>query len=364
MVGEAGMAQQHRSTGWISRALVLRTLVCLGLLAVPATFPSASATFTGATANDVNAVSTAELEPPSAVSATQVCTVGPGITSDGRSRSATGVSSLTLTPPDGTVAGDLLVAQVTNRDGASSLTVPAGWTAIGPRTTAPGPSTITSALFWKRAVANEGPSTFTLGATDVQMVGGVAAYSGVHASNPVDVSAVASAPEGVGTVATAPSVTTTAGGAMLVHAFAKRQERLPAVGGTTPLWSVLSGSGAGNLGATAGSVLFAGPGVTPARSTTGSNNFQWVAHTVALRPAAGAPSATLNWSPSPSAWATGYEFDRTGGAVPGTGTVTPISATSTVDGPLVNGTTYTYRLRTYHGTWTSTAVAVTVTPSC
>ena len=360
------MSQQHRPTGWISRALVVRTLVCLGLLAAPATFPLASATFTGATANDVNAVSTPEVAPPSGLAATQTCAPGPGITARGTPTTATGVGSLTLTPPGGTVAGDLLVAQVTNRDGAHALTAPAGWTAIEERTTAPGSSTVTSALFWKRAVVGEPASTFTLGMADVQMVGGMVAYDGVHASSPVDDSAVASATEGVGTVATAPSVsTTTVGTVMLVHAFAKRQERLPVPGGTTPLWSVLSGSGAGNLGATAGSVPFAGPGATPTKSTTGTNDFQWVAHTVALRPAPGAPSANLAWTASPSTWATGYRLERTsGGTAQPPSTVTPISATSTVDGPLVNGTTYTYRLWAYHGTWTSSAVSATLTPSC
>ena len=359
------MAPQHRPTGWISRALVARTLVCLGLLAAPATFPLASATFTGATANDVNAVSTPEVAAPSGLAATRTCAPGPGIAARGTPTSAIGLSSLALSPPAGTVAGDVLVAQVTHRDGAHALTVPAGWTAIGERTTAPGSSTVTSALFGKRAVAGEPASTFKLAVADVQMVGGVVAYSGVHAS-PVDVFAVASANEGVGTVATAPSVsTTTTGPVVLVHAFAKRQETLPVPGGTTPLWSVLSGSGAGNLGATAGSVPFAGPGVTPTRSTTGTNNFQWVAHTVALRPALGAPSANLTWTASPSTWATGYRLERSaGGTAQPPATITPISTTSAVDGPLVSGTTYSYRLWAYHGTWTSPAISVTLTPTC
>ena len=354
------MAERRPPTGWSSRALIIRSLACLGLLLLPATFPLASAAFV-ATAGTANTASTATLEPPSALAATWTCAPGPGIVARG-ARSATGLSSLALTPPVGTVAGDLLLAQVTNRNGPSTLTVPGGWTLVGARTTAPGSSTVTSAMYWKWAAGGEGTSTFVLGTADTQMVGGVVAYSGVHPSGPIDDSADL---PGAGTVATAPSVTTTAANAMLVHAFAKRQESIPAATGTAPLWSLLSGSGAGNLGATAGEVLFAGPGVTPTRSTTGSNTFEWVTHTVALRPALGAPSASLTWTASPSTWATGYRLERSvGGTVQATATVTPISATATSSGPLVKGTTYGFRLWAYYGTWVSSSVTGGLTPSC
>ena len=41
-----------------------------------------------------------------------------------------------------------------------------------------------------------------------------------------------------------------------------------------------------------------------------------------------------------------------------------MSAVATTDGPLVNGTAYTYRLVAYRGTWTSTAATAALTPSC
>jgi hypothetical protein len=152
---------------------------------------------------------------------------------------------------------------------------------------------------------------------------------------------------------------------MLVHTFTKRQEALPAVPGLTPLWSRVSGTGAGNLGATAGEALFAGPGSTPTRSVTGTNSFEWVARTVALRPALGPPSAALTWTASTSSWATGYRLERSvGGTVQTTATVTPISASATSSGPLANGTTYSYRLWAYYGTWVSTSVTGGLTPSC
>lgn len=119
------------------------------------------------------------------------------------------------------------------------------------------------------------------------------------------------------------------------------------------------------MGATAADQSFAGPGATGNRNITTSTSKSWGAHTVALRPGSSSPSASLTWTASPSTWATGYVLERVvGGSVGTTQTVTPISATSTTDGPLVNGTAYTFRLSLYYGTWTSPAVTATHNPSC
>ena len=45
-------------------------------------------------------------------------------------------------------------------------------------------------------------------------------------------------------------------------------------------------------------------------------------------------------------------------------TIAPVSVTSATDGPLSNGTTYTYRLFAYRDAWTSPAVSVSVRPDC
>lgn len=356
------MGQRQRPTGRSRRVLVVRAVLCLGLLLLPATFPLASAAFAGSTADDANVVSTATVAPPSSFVATQTCASGPGIVTKGQ-QFATGVTTLTLTPPAGTGAGDFLLAQVVNRDGHTLTTVPSGWTAIGPRTTPAGSATVSSALFWKWAAAGEGTAAFGVGSADVQMVGGIVAFSGVHAGDPLedDVRIGSSA----GTTATAPSMTTTVANTMLVYAFAKRQEATAAPAGSTQHWSLLSGSGANTAGAGVWSVPFAGPGATGAVSRVGSTAWEWVAHTVALRPALGPPSASLNWAASPSTWATGYRLERSvGGTVQPTVTVTPIGTTSRTDGTLVNGTTYSYRLWAYHGTWVSTDVTAGLTPSC
>jgi hypothetical protein len=341
------------------RSLVARLGLAVGVLGAPFLIPTTSAQFVGATGDAANQVTAATLAAPTGFAAGQTCAAGPGIAIRGAT-SATGLDSLTLTPPATTQAGDVMVAQVANRDGASTLTPPAGWTLVS-RTSA---TTVTSAIYWKVATASESAVTWTLASANVQMVGGIAAYSGVNTTSPVHTSGFAT---GQGTTATAPSVTTTVANTMLVHTIIKRQEALAAPAGTTARWSLTSGTGSGMAGATAADVLFAGTGASTARSSSSGSNFitEWVAYTVALRPALGPPSASLTWTASSSSTATGYVLERVvSGAVQASKTVTPVSSTSTTDGTLVNGTTYTYRLRTYYGTWNSANATASLTPSC
>ena len=364
------MDRSDRPTGRARRSLLG---LCLGLavLFLPATFPVSGASFTGSTSGDANSVSSAQVEPPVSLAVAQTCAAAPGIALRAAASAGNGglLDTVTVSRPTGTVAGDLLLAQIANRQSAYTLNAPAGWTLLRRET---GGSTVgtmaTSAVFWRWAAAGDPVSwTWTMSASPgVQMVGGIAAYSGVHATSPINASGVAS---GTSVTATTPSITTTVADTRLVHLLAKRQEQLPAPTGTTGRWSLLSGAGATNVGAAAGDESFAGPGVTATRSSTDPGNtntaLEWVAHTVALRPAPGPPSAALTWTASSSSWATGYALERVvAGVTQATATVTPVSSTSTGDGPLVNGTGYTYRLWTYFGTWKSSVVTTTITPSC
>jgi hypothetical protein len=350
-----------RRHGWArSRRSFLVWLASGLILGAPATFATTSAQFVGSSTSASNQVTAGTVAPPTGLGVGRTCAPGPGIAARGQT-SAAGLNSLTLTPPAATQAGDVMVAQVANRDGTYALTAPAGWALV---TRDSSSATVTSALYVKVAGANEPAATFSMATGNVQMVGGIVAYSGVSTSNPVDTFAVGA---GQGTSATVPSVTTTVANAMLVHTFLKRQEFLAAPAGTTPRWGLTSGTGAGNAGATAADVLFAGPGVSTARSSSSANSFvtEWVAHTVALRPALGPPSVAVSWTASSSSGATGYLVERlVGGAVQASSTVTPISATGTTDGPLVNGTAYTYRVRAYRGTWQSTTVTASLAASC
>lgn len=357
------MAEQHRPTGRPSRALVVRIVGCAVVVLTASSVPWAHALLADS-ASVSTSVETAVLEPPSGLAVSYTCTPPTTIVLRGTATD-TGSGSLTVATPVGTRAGDVLVAQVANRNGAAPLTAPGGWTLIRRDTWDPSTvsAAVTSALYWRLATSAEPVSaTFTLAGSN-QMAGGIAAYGGVKASAPVDVSA---ARTGYSATVTTPSVTTSKPGAMLVHALTKRQQDLPAPAGTAQRWRLYSGSGTGTLGATVGDELFAGPGATAPRSASdGTFAAEWVAQTVALRPIPGTPTASLTWTGTPTPWATGHRLERTvGGAVEATKNVTPRPANSTTDGPLTNDTAYTFALSAYYRSWTSTPVTAGLTPSC
>jgi hypothetical protein len=310
-------------------------VVALVVLLAPSAFPMASAAFSGTTTDAGNVVLSGQVAPPTGLAVSRTCTPSATITF----RSATtagGIDSLVLARPAGTVAGDVLVAQVINRGGEEGgLQVPAGWAQLTRVVSVNVAGT--SSVLWRVATAGD-PASWTFAITtpaSAQMVGGMAAYSGVSTTDPIHASGTAT---GATATATTPSITTTVANTRLLHLYAKRED-LPAPAGTTQRWRVIAGTGSATAGSSLGDEAFAGPGATPARSTTTGVATEWVAHAVALRPIPGTPTATLTWTASPT-------------------------ATATADGPVVDGTTYTHRLRAYQGTWNSSVASATVTPSC
>lgn len=92
---------------------------------------------------------------------------------------------------------------------------------------------------------------------------------------------------------------------------------------------------------------------TATRTSTATLGTGTIAPPTALS-ATGGSLATLHWTASTTSAATGYRVFRTATSGSGygqVGTVTPVSATGTTDGPAA-GTWY-YVLQTYLGTWTS-----------
>jgi hypothetical protein len=72
--------------------------------------------------------------------------------------------------------------------------------------------------------------------------------------------------------------------------------------------------------------------------------------------------ATLNWTATATAFASGYKVERWLGAVhQSTATVTPASTTSRVETGLATGTTYTWKVYAYYQSWTSTVVSDSAT---
>lgn len=70
--------------------------------------------------------------------------------------------------------------------------------------------------------------------------------------------------------------------------------------------------------------------------------------------------ATLSWTETPSAFAKGYTVERwRASTLEATTTVTPRTTTTLTETGLSTGTAYTWRLRAYVSSWTSTEVSVT-----
>ena len=125
-------------------------------------------------------------------------------------------------------------------------------------------------------------------------------------------------------------------------------------------WNLVTAGGAGSIGVGAADQPFAGPGATGTRSATTGSSFDWIGQSVALRPKA-APYAALSWTATPSEFATGYKLQRWVGTVQEREqTVTPRTQTSTTDGPLTPGTSYSFTLSAYYSNWTSNQVTATL----
>lgn len=72
--------------------------------------------------------------------------------------------------------------------------------------------------------------------------------------------------------------------------------------------------------------------------------------------------ATVSWTATPSMFAAGYTVERwRGSTLQSTTTVTPRTATSITQTGLATGTTYTWRVRAFVSSWTSTVVSTTAT---
>ncbi|RKH47810.1 cell wall anchor protein [Corallococcus sicarius] len=105
------------------------------------------------------------------------------------SSSATGktITSLSIAKPAGTVAGDVLLARIINRNVVAAVaTAPAGWTLLRSDQSA---SQIKAWVFYKVATASEPASyAFNLDLASY-MAGTLSAFSGVDPTNPIDAQA-------------------------------------------------------------------------------------------------------------------------------------------------------------------------------
>lgn len=341
----------------VLRAALAAGAAALALVVAPASLGGAHAAFSATTANAGDALATDQLQPPAGLTATQTCTVTPTITH----RPYTGVvgtTSVSVAVPAGTTTGDVLLAQLAYPDGAEAITPPSGWTLV---TQVSSGTQLTAAIYWKAATASEPAVVFSRPAGSTgDFALGLVTYTGARLSAPV----VYGNATGVGLTATTPSLTTTGTTTEVTHFLAQRQAVLPVPAQTTLVYSGFSG-GTTAEGLTAADETFAGPGTIPSRTATSSTSAAWIAQTVVLRRVAGTPTAHLAWTASPSTWGSGYLLERqVAGSTQATQTIAGVASSGATDGPVAGGTSYTYRLTTYRGSWRSSSVTATLTTDC
>lgn len=142
-----------------------------------------------------------------------------------------GVTTLTLATPVGTLADDVLIAAIAIRPDTATITPPAGWTLVR-RSDNSGGAANSLAVYSRIATSSE-PAThaFTF-SSSTGSGGGLLAFREADAASPIDVEAGASTASGLGHPA--PDVTTTVAGAMLVtaHGFSSSATWTPPAGMT------------------------------------------------------------------------------------------------------------------------------------
>ncbi len=280
--------------------------------------------------------------------------------------------SLTLVTPAGVAAGDVLIAHVVlhgHSFGANpAFTAPSGWSTI--RTDADN-AHITAAVLWRVATASE-PATHTFtnltGDTSQQAAGAILAYRGADTVAPVAAHGGATTTTS-GTSISAPSVSTTVTDSMLlslVGLYGNNHGPATAPAGMTKRYerTEVDEGNVVEVLATAADQRIATTGATGTRTTTVTSAFgTGAAQAVALRPPTGSPFADLTWTPSTSGTVDGYVVERWVGTTLQSSTTLPATAVAFTDGPLVAGTTYTYRVYATDGSWRSAPATTTYTPA-
>lgn len=198
--------------------------------------------------------------------------------------SGQGTASVTVAKPSGVIAGDLLVAVVSNNDVDVADPVATGWTAINNRTS----GTYTKSWTFYRA-AQSSDTSYTFSFTGGDIGAAISAYSGVDLSNPVNGSGGASSAGSTGVTASAPSVTTTVDGAMIVAAYGVMSMNMNTVTYTAGPGMTLRDNVTTGYG-TSGAAIQDGvqnlSGASGAKVLSLSRIAFWTSHTIALRPKA------------------------------------------------------------------------------
>ncbi|MCA1846002.1 MAG: hypothetical protein LC792_22985, partial [Actinobacteria bacterium] len=211
------------------------------------------------------------------------------------SGSSTARGSITLNHPAGTVADDLMVAQIVENDSSPGFTAPGGWTLVSDRSI----TGVLRQLVYIKVAASSEPTAYTWSlsiATTRRIAGGITSYSGVDRSTPID-AAGTSVNSTASTIVTAPSINTSIPGTQLVHLAAINAEgTLSAPTGMTERWEAASPKSTDTRDAlaSASDTAQAATGATGARTAGATRSGASIGTLLALRPAApsGPPDTT------------------------------------------------------------------------
>jgi hypothetical protein len=200
---------------------------------------------------------------------------------------ASGVLTLAINLPAGTLQNDVMIAAIAVRPSSATITAPAGW-ALVRRTDNPGPTDSNSlAVYYRVAGGNEPLNYAWTFSASTGAAGGIQAFSSVDTTNPIDVENGQTTPS-ANTHAT-PSVTTTVANTMLVtsHTFSSSRTWTPP-GGMTESFDVRSVAGNNNAGQSmeGNRQVQAAAGATGIKTANaGGNADAGNTHILALRPA-------------------------------------------------------------------------------
>ena len=225
-----------------------------------------------------------------------------GITPSFRSAaSAAGrTSSLSISKPVGTAAGDVLVASVAVRPSTAAIAPPAGWTLVRRLDNVDGSSSNSLAVFYKVAIVSE-PTSYVWDVPGASFsAAGIQGFGGIDTADPID--AESGQNTALGTSHATPAITTSIANAMLVssHAVASSETWEPPTGMMESL-DRRSEGGPGGISIQSNRALQRAAGSTGSKAATVDGKADvGNAHLLALRPA----SANLS-IPTPAGTAPG-----------------------------------------------------------
>jgi hypothetical protein len=182
-----------------------------------------------------------------------------------------GVLSLTIGTPPGTIADDLLLAAIAIRPQTASVTPPSGWTLVRRNDNAAGASN--SLLVYRRVATSAEPTSHTWSfSASTGSAGGISCLAWVDTTTPIDVHGGQSTPSSLSHAA--PTVTSTVANAMLVtvHGFSSAATWTSPTGMAEAFDVRSQALGATGIAVSAHSVLWPSAGATGSRTAVASND--------------------------------------------------------------------------------------------